>query len=726
MTKKLYKSSAAAILLFSTAGVAITPVAAAETPAKEDFSLTVLHTNDTHGNLATTAARAARVHKVRAENPANLLLDAGDVFSGTLYFNEFKGQADLAVMNYLKYDAMAFGNHEFDLGGSDEGHLALSKFVKGAKFPLLGTNIDFSEDALFDGLQSNTVSASPEDGNIYNGIVKEVNGEKIGIFGLTTEETKDISSPEKITFTNYIVEAKKAVEEFEKLGINKIIAVTHIGFNDSDKIDNDILLAENVPGIDIIVGGHTHVKLEEPHVINKDTEPIVIVQANEYNKFLGQLDVTFDEAGVIKNYDGVLHAVGGEDAEEDPIAVELIKPYADKVKETMEKPIEGATAEVFLSGLRDLGGVRTAETNLGNIVTDGMLETAKSIAPSTVIAFQNGGGLRTSIPKGPITYGQAISVLPFGNSLALVDLSGEEIKAVFEHSVRDYPAESGGFLHVSGMELLFDGKAEPGKRVISIKINGEEIQSDQIYKAATNVFTASGGDGYTMLKKAYEDGRVSEPGFIDWESFANQMESIGEIKTELEGRIVASVPFKDVATTDWAYQSISDLYYRELLNGTTTTTFSPQKHLTRAQAASLIVRALDLKTDEKAPFSDIANYADATKAEIAAAYKYGIVKGQNGNFSPNQNVTRAQLAIMIERAYEQYTGKSYTASLKAPYTDFGNYGPEAVNAISMLHDFNIATGSNGLFMPTQSTTRKQAAKILSNFIYTTKQAKKAA
>ena len=238
-----------------------------------------------------------------------------------------------------------------------------------------------------------------------------------------------------MTFTNYIVEAKEAVAAFEKAGVNKIIALTHIGYNDSDNVDNDLLLAKNVPGIDIIVGGHTHVKLDEPFVVNKDTEPVVIVQANEYNKFLGQLDITFDEKGVIKDYNGVLHAVGGEDAAVDAGAAKLIKPFADKVKETMEKPT-GATAGVFLSGLRDLGGVRAGETNLGNIITDGMLAKAKEIDPSTVIAFQNGGGIRTSIPQGPITYGQAIGVLPFGNTLALMELSGTELKTVFEDLLR--------------------------------------------------------------------------------------------------------------------------------------------------------------------------------------------------------------------------------------------------------------------------------------------------
>jgi len=719
MKNKFFKVTATASLLFVTAG--LTPVSAAEQPG--DYSLSVFHTNDTHAHLGTTPERAALVKKLRAENPANLLLDAGDVFSGSLYFNEFKGQADLAVMNYLEYDAMVFGNHEFDLGGSEEGHKALADFVKGAKFPLLGTNTDFSKDVLFDGLQSKTIVDQHEDGHIYDGIIKEVNGEKIGIFGLTTEETKDISSPDKITFTNYINDAKRAVAAFESMGINKIVAVTHIGFNDSDKIDNDILLAEGVPGIDIIVGGHTHAKLDEPFVVNKDTEPVVIVQANEYNKFLGQLDIVFNDDGVIKDYSGVLHAVGGKDAPRDEFAAELIKPYADQVKETMERST-GATADVFLSGLRGLGGVRTAETNLGNIITDGMLKTAQNVDASTVIAFQNGGGIRTSIPKGPITYGQAIGVLPFGNSLALVELSGKEIKAVFEHSVRDYPAESGGFLHVAGMKLLFDGEAEPGNRVVSMTIDGKEIEMDKTYKTATNVFTAKGGDGYEMLKTAYEEGRVSEPGFIDWESFANQMASIGSVKTGLENRIVATVPFNDIKTSDWSYQSVSDLYYREILKGTTATTYSPKRHLTRVQAASLIVRALDLKTDSPTTFKDMDGYAEATKAEIAAAHEFGIVNGQNGNFSPSDKVTRAQLALMIQRAIEQYTGENYTAKEKAPYADFGGYGDEAVNAISTLYELGIASGFEGNYMPTNSTTREHAAKVLTNFIYNTKQMKK--
>ncbi|MBE1556650.1 5'-nucleotidase C-terminal domain-containing protein [Sporosarcina limicola] len=720
MLSTYFKGTAAAVILFSM--VAITPGAVSAADTTGDFSLTVFHTNDTHAHLEHAPQRAALVKKLRGDHPSNVLLDAGDVFSGTLYFNEFKGQADLAFMNYLEYDAMTLGNHEFDLGLSPDGHKSLSEFIKGAKFPMLAANVNFSADSHFEGLQTQDISTNPENGKIYNGIIKEVNGQKIGIFGLTTVESMTISSPEKITFTNYITEAKAAVASFEKAGVNKIIAVTHIGFDDSDKVDNDILLAKNVPGIDIIVGGHTHVKLEKPHVINADKEPIVIVQANEYGKFLGQLDITFDEKGVVKKYDGVLHTIDGKDGAKDPKAVDLLQPFADKVKEKMDKPT-GATAEVFLSGLRDFGGVRAGETNLGNIITDGMLQKSKEIDPNVVISFQNGGGIRSSLNKGPITYGEVLTVLPFGNSLAIMELSGAELKETFEHSVREYPKENGGFLHVAGAKVVFDGKAEPGKRIVSITIDGKEIEDSKMYKAATNVFTARGGDGFEALGKAYEAGRASEPGFSDWENLADHLKSINKIEIGLEGRILAKVPYSDISYDSWAYPYVSDLYYRNVVKGADPT-FEPQKEMTRAQAASWIVRALDLKAIGTAPFSDIDGYADETKTEIAAAYDNGIIKGIDMNFKPSENVTRAQFALMLERAYKNYTGKEYTA-MEARYSDFGNYSADAVNAISMLHELGITNGSEGQFNPGQSTTREQAAKIVSNFIYNTKQAKKA-
>ncbi|WP_252502311.1 5'-nucleotidase C-terminal domain-containing protein [Sporosarcina sp. Marseille-Q4943] len=720
MSKKYMKGAAASMLLFSMAGM--TPAAVSAEEASKDFSMTVFHTNDTHAQLDNIPYFSALLKAKRAEVPHNVLLHAGDVFSGSLYFNEFQGQADLEFMNYFGYDAMTFGNHEFDLGSSEDGHKGLADFIKNAKFPFVSANVDFSADSNFEDLQLREVTAEPENSKIFNGIVKEVDGEKIGIFGLTTEETVDISSPKEIKFTNYITEAKAAVEAFEELGVNKIIALTHIGFNDSDAIDNDKLLAANVPGIDIIVGGHTHSKLDEPFVHEGEAGPVVIVQANEHQKFLGQLDITFDENGVIKEYNGVLHEVDTKEGEKDAEAEEMLKPYADKVGAIKNSPT-GGVADVFLSGLRDLGGVRAGETNLGNIITDGMLAKAKEVDPEVDIAFQNGGGIRTSINKGEVTYGEVLTVLPFGNSLAIMELSGAELRETFEHSVKDYPKESGGFLHVAGMQVIFDGTAEPGKRIVSLKINGKEVEADKTYKAATNVFTAKGGDGFEALGKAYEDGRASEPGFSDWENLANHIKSLGNVTTGLEGRIIATVPYKDVSLNNWSYQYISDLYYRDIL--TKEPTFKPGVKITRAEMVSWVVKANGLKAEGQAPFSDLNGLSDELKADIAAAYENGIVKGNDGKFNPNDKVTRAQFALILERAFENYTGEKYTAAAKAPYSDFGKYADDTVNAISMLHELGIASGYEGKFMPEQFTTKQQAAKIVSNYIYNTKQVKKA-
>lgn len=160
----------------------------------------------------------------------------------------------------------------------------------------------------------------------------------------------------------------------------------------------------------------------------------------------------------------------------------------------------------------------------------------------------------------------------------------------------------------------------------------------------------------------------------------------------------------------------------KIIGGYADGTFKPDQNLTRVQAVSIIVSALGLKTEELAPFGDIGNYADKTKADINAGYKYGIIKGNKGNFNPTDLVTRAQLALMIERAYGSVTGKAYKASTKAPYSDFGSYNAEVVNAISMLHELDVATGFQGKFMPSSSTTRAQAAKMIVNFTSIFKQA----
>ncbi len=505
---------------------------------KPAFELSLMHTNDQHGNAQNAPKLATAVKEFRAANPEALLLDAGDVFSGTLYFNEFEGQADLQFMNYLEYDAMTFGNHEFDLGSSEDGHKALAEFVKAAKFPFVTANVDFSKDSLFDGLVEGTVAADAEDGKIYNAIIQEVDGEKVGIFGLTTSETAEISSPDQVEFKNYIEEAKASVKELQDQGVNKIIALTHIGYDDNIEFDNDLELAKQVDGIDIIVGGHTHTKLEEAVVISENkTEPTVIVQANEYNKYLGTLSVNFDSEGVVTTLDGELVDLG--EVAEDAEAVKILKPYKETI-DAMQQESIGVETAVALDGER--ANVRTVETNLGNLITDGMLKKAQSINPNTVIALTNGGGIRASIDQGDITLGEILTVMPFGNALGIMQLTGEEIVEALEHSVSQAPEQNGGFLQVSGLKFSYDSSEPAGERVVSVEVKGTdgnfaELAADQTYAVATNTFTAKGGDGYDVFAKAYADGRVSEPGFVDFQVFTDYLTSFETIEPVTEGRI---------------------------------------------------------------------------------------------------------------------------------------------------------------------------------------------
>lgn len=520
-------------------------------PESGDFTLSLMHMNDTHARVAEMPKAITAIKEVRNEKPDALILHGGDVFSGTLYFSEFEGQADLELMNLMGLDAMVFGNHEFDLGNSVNGHESLANFVKGANFPVISSNIDFSKDAHLKSLVSKTdFTSTPALGEIHKGLIKEVNGEKVGIFGLTTESTAFVASPGAVEFLDYKESAEKAVAYFESQGVNKIISVNHLGFDSDPSVGNDLLLAQAVEGIDIIVGGHSHTKLSEPVIVDKKAngdqkDPTVIVQADQYLTHLGTLDVEFDKNGVITGQAGKLISL--KDKADDAEAAKALLKYSGKIDETFGKEI-GATLEVDLPNPRSRGeegptdSVRANETALGNLVTDGMLEKAKEYDAKTVIALQNGGGIRNHLNKGPVTVGAVIEVLPFGNTLSLVTLTGAEIKNTLEHSVRNSPNEEGGFLHMSGMKMTFDSSKKPGERVqtMQVKMNGEyvNIEMDQEYVVTTNAFTARGGDGFELLGEAYEKGRVVDLGLDDWVNLRDHMVKLGTVKPEIEGRII--------------------------------------------------------------------------------------------------------------------------------------------------------------------------------------------
>ncbi|MGB3101398.1 MAG: 5'-nucleotidase C-terminal domain-containing protein, partial [Psychrobacillus psychrotolerans] len=312
--------------------------------------------------------------------------------------------------------------------------------------------------------------------------------------------------------------------------------------------DNDLQLAAKVTGIDVIVGGHSHTKLDKPVVVNKDLigkakDPTVIVQAYQYSEFLGTLDVEFDKNGKVVKHAGELISVNAKVA--DAEAKELLLKYSSKIDELKNEPT-GANAESALDNPRSSSNgnsVRSNETPLGNLITDGMLVKAREYNKDVIMAFQNGGGIRAAINKGPITVGEVITVLPFGNTLATMKLTGAEIKATFEISFKEYPKENGGFLHVSGAKVQYDSSKPVGQRVVSVlyknaENNYIEMKDNETYTIATNAFTAKGGDSYTVLAKAYGEGRMTDLGLSDWENLREHIAGLVNVNPKVEGRIV--------------------------------------------------------------------------------------------------------------------------------------------------------------------------------------------
>jgi 2',3'-cyclic-nucleotide 2'-phosphodiesterase (5'-nucleotidase family) len=333
------------------------------------FKLSLMHTNDTHAHLDNIPRLFTAVEQIRSESKNHLLLNAGDVFSGTLFFNKYLGQADLEFMNQLQYDAMTFGNHEFDKDSS-----VLADFIKNAEFPFVSSNIQFENDADLGPLFNNQIGNPAEPATIYPAIVKTISGEQVGIFGLTTEDTAFLANPgENIVFEDVAQKSAQTVKMLQDEGVNKIIAITHLGYNHDQK------LAEEVAGIDVIIGGHTHTKLASPVVKNETAEPTVIVQASEYGRYLGHLNVAFDENGIVTEWNGnLLDLLQKDEAgrfvySENEWAKQRLAELSAPIEE-LKNQIVGYT-NVALDGERS--NVRTKETNLGNLIADSMLAKAR-------------------------------------------------------------------------------------------------------------------------------------------------------------------------------------------------------------------------------------------------------------------------------------------------------------------------------------------------------------
>lgn len=498
------------------------------------YALTIMHTNDSHGHLQNQPRLFTAVKSVRAKHGNSILVDAGDVFTGTVYFTKYLGLADMEFMNRLRYDAATFGNHEFDVNSE-----VLAKFVAYAQFPFVSANINFSNDPFLSRLKRDKIGNPPQKGKIYPAIIKKIRGEQIGIFGLTTEATSYLANPgEDVVFEQAIPAAVKTVSALKDNGINKIIVLSHLGFSADEQ------LAESVAGIDLIVGSHSHTKLEEPVVITANKEPVVIVQAGANNNYLGRVDLEFDRAGVITGWKGKLLDLFAKDEKGNELYPE--NEWAKRRLAELTEPLEGGGEEIIgftevnLNGNRQ--ALRTGETNLGNLITDAMLAEVRKFTQAE-LALQNSGEIRSSIAAGEINRDEVMSVLPFNSTLVSVQLLGEEIIQILEHGVANVEEEAGKFLQVSGLRYRFDQQLPAGERIISAEIlRGEsydKLNPETLYTVAINSYIAKGGDGFAMLENAAEQGRGTNHHVLISDVLIRYLKGNSPVSPNVEGRIIS-------------------------------------------------------------------------------------------------------------------------------------------------------------------------------------------
>lgn len=466
--------------------------------AYADYSLTILHTNDFHARFEPiskydsgcssednaegkcfggSARMVTAVNEARARSNNAVLFDGGDQFQGTLFYTYYKGQLAAEMMNKLGYDAMTVGNHEFD-----DGPKVLRGFMDAVDFPVLMSNADFSgEPALADKLQKSTVI--------------ERGGEKIGLIGATPHDTDELSSPgPNVIFTDSIEAVGAEVAKLTEMGVNKIIVLSHLGYG------RDIALAQAVDGIDVIVGGHTNTLLSNTNEKADGAYPTVvggtqILSAYAYGKFLGELNVTFDDAGVVTSAVGepiVMDAGVVQDTD----TVARIAQAALPLNELRSKVVAETATEII--GVRE--ECRSMECAMGNLIADAMLDRVRD--QGIEIAIQNSGGIRASIDAGDVTMGEVLTVLPFQNTLSTFYVNGATIVEALENGVSQHEEGAGRFPQVSGMTYAFDASLEAGSRISDVMVGGAALDADKVYGVVSNNYVRNGGDGYKMFRDA--------------------------------------------------------------------------------------------------------------------------------------------------------------------------------------------------------------------------------
>ncbi len=522
--------------------------------ALADYELNILHINDFHSRIesinkfdSTCSAEeegknecfggAARLltainqtrDALKAQGKNVLLLNAGDNFQGSLFYTTYKGTVEAEVLNAMKFDAMTVGNHEFD--DSEDG---LAGFLDKVQFPVVTANVVAS-------------AASKIGDRVKPSIVLEVGGQKIGIVGAVANDTAELATPgPNITIAEDVAKISEQVQKLKGEGVNKIIALTHVGY------PRDLEFIAKIPDVDVVVGGHSHTllsntdqKAEGPYptlVDNPGGYKVPVVQAGQYSKYLGDLRVVFDDSGVVKESKG------------DPILIDSsFKPDEATLKriDELKAPIEALKSKVVGTSEGPIEGdrkvCRVKECSMGNLVADATLARVKD--QGVTIAFANSGGLRSSIDSGDVSMGEVLTVLPFQNTVATFQLKGEDIRAALENGVSQIDDGAGRFMQVSGMKYSFDRSKPAGNRVAAVEVKEGDafvpLDPAKTYTVAANNYVRTGGDGFkvfaTKAINAYDFGPNLE------EAVAAYITANSPYKPFTDGRITEVTPAGYVA-----------------------------------------------------------------------------------------------------------------------------------------------------------------------------------
>ncbi|MCO6179965.1 5'-nucleotidase C-terminal domain-containing protein [Ciceribacter sp. RN22] len=499
--------------------LSVSVLALSTSAAFADFELNILHINDFHSRIEAInkydstcseeeagknecfggIARVKTAIDTRRNELSGgnvLVLDAGDEFQGSLFYTTYKSAPIAEFMNGIGFDAMAIGNHEFDDGPEE-----LARFIAALKFPMISGNT-------LAGLNT------PIADKYKPYIVKEFGGEKVAIVSVLASDTDETSSPGKdVLFADEIGYLKDAVKEIQAAGVNKIVLLSHVGYVKDQEI------AKAVDGIDVIVGGHSHTLLSStdekaagpyPTLVKSPSGvDVPIVTAYAYSKYLGDLKVVFDDAGVVKSAEGAPKLLDASVKPDEGYTAKVAE-LAGPIEELKKKEI-GQSADV-IDGSREV--CRVKECSMGNLVADAMVDRVKD--QGITIAIQNGGGLRASIDGGVVTMGEVLTVLPFQNTLATFQLKGADIVAALENGLSQIEEGAGRFPQVSGLKYSFDKSKPAGSRVISVEVKEGDafvpLDPAKVYGVATNNYMRAGGDGYKIFASAGTNAYDYGPG----------------------------------------------------------------------------------------------------------------------------------------------------------------------------------------------------------------------